>query len=55
MKRFINKVVNADCFDIIPKISNKTIDLAIIDTTYADHWLYCILIPRMIVWSGLSQ
>ena len=34
MKKFINKVINANCFDIIPQIPNKSIDLLLTDPPY---------------------
>lgn len=34
MNRFINKVTNADCFNILPQIPNKSIDLLLTDPPY---------------------
>jgi len=34
MKKFLNKVTHGDCFNIIPKIPNKSIDLLLTDPPY---------------------
>ncbi len=34
MRKYINKVTNANCFDIIPKIPDKSIDLLLTDPPY---------------------
>jgi len=34
MKKLINKVINADCFDVLPKIPDKSVNLLLTDPPY---------------------